>query len=64
MTIIYYISPLPNSPTEKYNRHCIQIKNFKFSYPDVTFLIVGDLNMSDVKRSNGGILYYSNWYFF
>jgi hypothetical protein len=43
----------PNSPFELYNRHCIQLENLKFSFPDVTFLVVGDFNMPDVKWSNG-----------
>lgn len=50
--IIMSIYIPPNSPTEIYNRHCTQIENLKFSFPDVTFLVVGDLNMPDVKWSN------------
>lgn len=41
-----------NSPAELFNRHCIQIEDLRFSYPDVTFLIVGDFNLPDVKWPN------------
>jgi hypothetical protein len=51
--IIVSIYVPPNSPFEIYNRHCIQLENLKLSFPDVTFLVVGDFNIPDVKWSNG-----------
>lgn len=42
----------PNSPFDLYNRHCLQFENLKFSFPDVTFLVVEDFNVPDIKWSN------------